>query len=76
MPKPDAGARIYQQLVQTVKIDEWIESCRSGKNAKTTECATDGAIPEIKKDAEKDAKHTFHEDDGKKQQKGKAIPMG
>lgn len=74
MPAPDAAARVYQQLVETLNIEAWIESCRAGKNAKTAECATDGAIPEIKKDAEKDAKETFHEDDGKKQ--GKAVPMG
>jgi hypothetical protein len=73
-PAPDAGARIYQQLVETLQIDAWIESCRSGKNARTAECATDGAIPEIKKNAEKEANETFQEDDGKKQ--GKAMPIG
>src|SRR5262249_7530186 len=73
MPKPDASARIYQQLEETTNIEAWIQSCRSGRNLKTAECATDAGIAEAKKDAEQNAKATYHEDDGKKQ--GKAMPM-
>jgi len=78
VPKPDAGAHIYQALVARLNIDAWIESCRSGKNGKTAECATDAAIPGIEKDAEEESKKAFREDDGKKQkqEKGKAMPMG
>lgn len=67
MPAADAAARIYQQLVETANVEAWIQSCRSGANGKTAECATDGAIPEIKKDAEQEAHKSFQEDDGKKQ---------
>jgi len=74
MPAHDAAARIYQQLVETSNIEAWIESCRAGKNARTADCATDDGIKEIKQEAAKDAKETFHEDDTKK--KGKAMPMG
>ena len=74
VPKADAAARIFQMLVEKLNLDAWIEACRSGKSGKTAECATDGAVPDIKKGAEKDAQEAFQEDDGKKQEKGKAIP--
>jgi hypothetical protein len=63
-------------LVEKLNLDAWIEACRSGKSGKTAECATDGVVPDIKKGAEKDAQEAFQEDDGKKQERAKAIPRG
>ncbi len=74
VPKADAAARIFQMLVERLNLDAWIEACRSGKSGKTAECATDGAVPDIKKGAEKDAQEAFQEDDGKKQERGQGDP--
>ena len=76
IPKPDAGARIFQQLVEKLNIDAFIEACRTGKSGKTAECATDAAVPGIKEDAAKDAQQAFPEEEGKQQDKGKAMPVG
>lgn len=76
VPRPDAGARIFQQLVEKLNIDAFIEACRTGKSGKTAECATDGAVPGIKEDAAKEAQKAFPDEEGKKQEKGKAVPIG
>src|SRR5581483_8844231 len=63
VPKPDAGARIFQQLVEKLNIDAFIEACRTGKSGKTAECATDAAVPGIKEDAAKEKQKAFPEDE-------------
>jgi hypothetical protein len=76
VPRPDAAAHIFHQLVEKLNIDAFIDACRTGKSGKTAECATDGAVPGIKEDAAKETQKTFPEEESKKQDKGKAMPIG
>jgi hypothetical protein len=76
MPAPNAGRLVFTSIVERFNIDRWVEGCKTGKDAKTADCATDAAIPGIKKDAEQEGKERFHEQDDDGKQKGKAVPIG
>jgi hypothetical protein len=76
VPAPNAGRLVFTSIVERFNIDRWVEGCKTGKDAKTADCATDAAIPGIKKDAEEEGKEKFHQQDDDGKQKGKAVPIG
>lgn len=71
-PPVNAGAQLYGRLVERVNVDAWIESCRSGKNGKTAECATDAELPRGKQEGKDEEKK--YEINGSDERKKEAIP--